>query len=577
MLILYTCLLFLIQRLEAGVPALEFRDEGFHRLDHRDDLDRPRQLDQPVHVRRHVGVGVFPDGGHPDLLVRRRPGAFLGTQQLLVEFLAGTQARVLDLDIAALAQARQLDHPAGQVGDPHRLAHVEDEDLAATAHRPRLQHQPAGLGDGHEIADDIGMGHRHRAALGDLFPEAGDHRAVRAQHVAEAGRDEAGAARHLSPGDGQAQALHVDLRQALAAAHHVRRVDGLVGRDHHEALDAVADGVVGHHAGAVDVRPHRLAGVLLHQRHVLVGRRVEDDLGAPLAEDVVDPVGAPHVADDRDEVEVGEALLELQPEVVGGRLGVVQADQPADGETGQLAANLAADAPGGAGHQDGLVAEQGADLVEVDPDLVAAQQVLDAHLADGAADLPVADRLEPGRHEGGQVVGLAIAHQAFPLVLGGLDAGEDDAVDPQAGVEVHQVLVVVDPVDGLVGQAVMVFRGVEGHEADHLIGLQEDARRGRGQRDALVARAIDQHPFLPAAQLPQQQVIDVQKQDPEGHQQDNGEKAIRYQPDPISFGMKTDRAQGENYAHQERLDDRYHPEAPKTTYRGMPDDAPVAF
>ena len=64
-----------------------------------------------------------------DLLGRRRRRALVAVEQLLVELLPGRRADDLDLDVAVGLEARQLDHRAREVDDPHRLAHVQHEHL----------------------------------------------------------------------------------------------------------------------------------------------------------------------------------------------------------------------------------------------------------------------------------------------------------------------------------------------------------------------------------------------------------------------------------------------------------------
>ena len=67
---------------------------------------------------------------------------------------------------------------------------------------------------------------------------------------------------------------------ALGGAHHARRVHGLVGRDHDEARRRRAlTAARGQQPRAADVVLDRLARVRFHQRHVLVRRGVEDDVG----------------------------------------------------------------------------------------------------------------------------------------------------------------------------------------------------------------------------------------------------------------------------------------------------------
>ena len=118
----------------------------------------------------------------------------------------------------------------------HRLAHVEHEDLAAAADRARLDDQRDRLRDRHEEAGHLRVRDRHRAAALDLAAEDRDHAARRAEHVAEAHGDEARR-------DVVARAVRLDdpLAERLRLAHHRLRVDGLVGRDEHEPLDAELD------------------------------------------------------------------------------------------------------------------------------------------------------------------------------------------------------------------------------------------------------------------------------------------------------------------------------------------------
>ena len=88
--------------------------------------------------------------------------------------------------------------PARDVGDPHRLAHVEDEHLAAAADDGGLQDELHRLVGGHEVAGHLRMRHRQRAARGDLRGQRGEDRPAAAEDVAEADAQvaPAGLARH---------------------------------------------------------------------------------------------------------------------------------------------------------------------------------------------------------------------------------------------------------------------------------------------------------------------------------------------------------------------------------------------
>ena len=60
-----------------------------------------------------------------------------------------------------LARATSL---PGDVGDPHRLAHVQDQDLAAAADDGGLEDELDRLVSRHEVAGHLGMRHGDRSA-----------------------------------------------------------------------------------------------------------------------------------------------------------------------------------------------------------------------------------------------------------------------------------------------------------------------------------------------------------------------------------------------------------------------------
>jgi hypothetical protein len=135
---------------------------------------------------------------------------------------------------------------------------------------------------------------RQRLPRGQLPLEQRDHAPVAAQHVAEAHGAEVGAR------VGQRGPPEDDLLgHALGGAHHAGRMHRLVGADQHELLGPEARRHLGHAQRAQDVVPRRLDHVLLHQRHVLVGGRVEDEVGAAAGEDALHPPLVGHVGHHR--------------------------------------------------------------------------------------------------------------------------------------------------------------------------------------------------------------------------------------------------------------------------------------
>ena len=344
-------------------------------------------------------------------IVLRGPEALLGHQLLLIQLLPGAQAGILDFDVHVGLVAGQPDQVASQVGDLHRASHVQHEDLPAVGIGPGQHHQADGLRDGHEVADDVGMGHGHRPAVFDLLFEDRDHGAVGAQHVAEAHGHELRSdvlpqravavlvgvldprvGEHLGDLTGLArldlfvEALYDHLAQPLGRAHDVGGIDGLVRRDQHEPLAAVHHGRVGGLVGADGVVLDGLAGAVLHQRHVLVGRRVVDDLGTVLVKHLEYPPTVAHRPDQRLQVQLRVLLPKLQLYVIGVVFVDIEYDQLPGMVRRDLTAQLGADGPAAAGDHHHLVVDELKDLVHVGPDGLAAQQVLHRdlfHLADG--------------------------------------------------------------------------------------------------------------------------------------------------------------------------------------------------
>ena len=103
-----------------------------------------------------------------------------------------------------------------------------------------LQHQLDRLAHRHEKPADLGMGDGQRPAGGELAGEQRHHRPGRAQHVAEAHRHKAGARPIAGPAARlvEVERLAEAFGEALGGAHHARRVDRLVGRDHHDQRGA---------------------------------------------------------------------------------------------------------------------------------------------------------------------------------------------------------------------------------------------------------------------------------------------------------------------------------------------------
>ena len=417
----------LVQGGELGVLAGELGDEVFHQAH---DLlfggALARGKDQLLYGGLEVaGVRAGAHGGDFDLGVVGFLVVLVFVEQLLVELFAGAQAGMDDFDVLAGGQAGHLDHAAGEVDDFDGLAHVEDVDLAAFAHGAGFEHELAGLGDGHEKAAHFGVGDGDGLPPLYLLAENRDDGAVGAEHVAEAGGDEAGGVARLV-----VEGLHVDLGDALRGAHDVAGVDDFVGGDHDEFVGLVLGGKVGDVFGAQHIGFDGFFRELLHDGHVLVGGSVENVVGLVGLEQQLHAVVVAYVAQDRQEGAVLDFLLQGKVDVGHGGLGDIDADDLPGLVFEQLADDLPADGARAAGDHDAAAAYRGTDGLVVELYGRAVEQVFEADVPQLAEIELVVD---PG-FGGGHLHDLDVVLQAFvdeghPAVFGELPDGDDGDLD----------------------------------------------------------------------------------------------------------------------------------------------------
>ena len=183
-----------------------------------------------------------------------------------------------------------------------------------------------------------------------------DDAAGGAEHVAEADADErrrrvAGRRRRATIASAIAFEAPITVRGLTALSVEIRTKRSAPGDR----------GGLGDDAGRDRVVADRLERVRLHQRDVLVGGGVEDDVGLEALHHLEHPVALLAVGEHRlDAAEVPLAdQLAVDPEEVV--LGVVEEDEEPRVDPGDLAAELGADRAAGAGDQDDPVAQVGAD------------------------------------------------------------------------------------------------------------------------------------------------------------------------------------------------------------------------
>ena len=344
-------------------------------------------------------------------------------QQLLIELLTRAQAGIDDGNIDIRLKTGQSDHIARQIVDAHGLAHVEHEDLAAAGIRARLKNELHSLGDGHEIADDAIVRDRDGAAAADLLAKKRDNAAGRTEDVAEAHGD-------ILRCRAVVHHLHDHLAQALGRAHDVRGVDGLVRRDEDKALRAEAIRRLRDVVRAEDVILDRLKRRRLHERHVLMRRRVAHEIRPVTVKDLHDALTVAHGADEHDQIQLRMRAPQLHLDVVGVILVDIENDEPFRPLCRRLTAELAADAAAAARDEHGLAGDVGRDLIEVDLHRLAAKQVLNVHLADLLdAHLAVGELADAGQCAQGAGCVVAVTEDLQLLLPGGRRDGKDDLVN----------------------------------------------------------------------------------------------------------------------------------------------------
>ena len=229
--------------------------------------------------------------------------------------------------------------------------------------------------------------------------------------------------------------------QSLGRPHDGGGTHRLIGRDQHEMRHAMLDGGFHHVARAHDIIRHGLDDILLHERHVLVCRRVEDGERLVPAEDIREPSRVAHVGDDRDHREFGKVPPKFAIDLEDLVLRVVDEDQEGGGERADLATELTADRSAGTRDEHHAIAAQRPDLVHVRLDGCTPEEVMDL-------DRSQCRHLDVPGHEVGEAGDGACAcarnrgevdHTAHQSAAGGGD-GDDDLFGREGPDEAWQVI-----------------------------------------------------------------------------------------------------------------------------------------
>ena len=305
---------------------------------------------------------------------------------------------------------------------------------------------------------------------------------------------------------------------------------------------------------------------------------MEDHLRTVGAEGVVQTRDHAHIADYGDELQIGEAVLQFETDVVHRRFGVVEEDELLDAERGQLPAQLRTDRTGGTRHHDCLATEVGDDLVHRDLDLLAPQQVLDLDLADGLPlHLAVYHLVDRGGDQHLQPAIRAEVDQPLLLLAGLTGVGEEDGVDVLALLQVLDILLRLEVVDRQVGQHVVLQRLAVGQEADHLILLR--VLQLGDERCPLVTGSVDEDPAAVEALLTAvlEQVVEDDHYDTHHDQGREGQQHVEHQRDADIRMPVLARNDGQQDGDADSLQEDGDAQPGQLTQRGVANDRLVGL
>lgn len=299
--------------------------------------------------------------------------ALLRHQTLFEELFPGAKARDLDLDIDARLKTGQSDQIDGQIVNPNGFTHIEDEDLPVLRIDRSLQNERNCLRNGHEIADDVLMRDRHGAARFDLLLEQRNDGTIRSQHIAKAHGDEFCVLALTADG------LHDHLTQTLGGTHDVGRIDGFIRGDLHKDIRAILVRTTGNVQSAEHVILNGFIGACLHERNVLVCRRIEHDLRPVLCKDVLHFAAVTNAADEDKQIEARYIAQQFLLNIVCVVLVDIEDDELFGFMGRDLTAELAPDGAASARHQHHTPLNGLQDLPQIDFHLLAAEKIGDLH------------------------------------------------------------------------------------------------------------------------------------------------------------------------------------------------------
>ncbi|MNZ65380.1 hypothetical protein D3C78_835710 [compost metagenome] len=235
------------------------------------------------------------------------------------------------------------------------------------------------------------MGHGDWPTTLDLLAKQRNHRAGRAQHIAEAHHDETGVVRlrgqvwfavqqHRTLAG---QSLQHQFGHTLGTAHHVGRPDRLVGGYQHEIAHPGTQGRLRGIQGAQRIVEHAFGDVVFDHRHMLVGRGVIHRIHFPALHDLKHPHRIADRAEGRHQLHwqplVADTLLQLDLDGKEAELRVIEENQHRRFFVQDLPTQLGPDGASGAGHHYHLPTNAALQQFGLGCHRITAEQIGDIH------------------------------------------------------------------------------------------------------------------------------------------------------------------------------------------------------
>ena len=146
------------------------------------------------------------------------------------------------------------------------------------------------------------MRYRHRTARRYLLAKKRNHAAVTAKHITKTHRHKLRLVMLV-------KGLDNHFADPLTGSHNIRGVHRFVGGDHDKTLYAAHGRRLGRLKGAEYIILYGLCRAVLHQRHMLMGRRMINDVWTVFGKNIVHSVGIAHGCNQYHQIQIRKFQL----------------------------------------------------------------------------------------------------------------------------------------------------------------------------------------------------------------------------------------------------------------------------